>query len=173
MNIKTRRAFLACCLLLFSVACAADTVTVTRVIDGDSLVVFDGDSEIVVRLIGVDTPESRNSPKAKRDAEQWGVPVEEILEAGREASAFTASICPPGIAVTLPAADRKRDLYGRFLAYVILPDGRCINEVLVRMGYATVYRQEKFERKADYVEAERVAMGRNRKFWKSIWRNAK
>ena len=30
----------------------------------------------------------------------------------------------------------ERDRYGRFLAYVYLPDGRMLNEVLVEEGYA-------------------------------------
>ncbi|MGB4815881.1 MAG: thermonuclease family protein, partial [Ferruginibacter sp.] len=31
------------------------------------------------------------------------------------------------------------DLYGRTLAYVLLPDGSCLNETLIRAGYAKPY----------------------------------
>lgn len=34
---------------------------------------------------------------------------------------------------------KKTDKYGRLLAYVWLSDGRMLNEVLIREGYAQVY----------------------------------
>jgi len=56
-------------LFLFTSAAFAETYTVERVIDGDTIVVTtpEGKSE-KVRLIGIDTPESRPNDKAKRDA---------------------------------------------------------------------------------------------------------
>lgn len=165
--------FLMFGVLFLSAAVAADGASVTRIIDGDTIVVFTGAEEIIVRLIGVDTPESKNNAKAKKDAELWGVTVEEVVFAGKEASLFTASICPPGITVTIPDADRKRDRYGRLLAYAILPDGQCLNEILIRMGYGLAYRQEKFAKKAAYVEAEQYARQQRLNFWATVWRNAK
>ena len=95
-------------------------VTVTRVVDGDTLAV----GEERVRLIGVDTPE----------AVRPGAPVECF---GRAASAFTERLVE-GRRVRLELDVERRDRYGRLLAYVHrADDGRFVNAALVREGYAT------------------------------------
>lgn len=70
------RVFLLFTFLCASVAVASETATVTRVVDGDTLVVDIAGKEERVRLIGVDTPETVHPKK----------PVEYF---GKEASAFT------------------------------------------------------------------------------------
>ena len=54
-------------ILLIATAAFAETYTVERVIDGDTIVVTtpEGKSE-KVRLIGIDTPESKPNAKAKK-----------------------------------------------------------------------------------------------------------
>ena len=95
------------------------------VVDGDTVdVVIDGEEERV-RLIGIDTPESRveNGPP-------------ECF--GPEASTFTAELLPAGTDVRLERDVVGRDDYGRLLAYVYrLDDGVFVNEAIVRQGYAT------------------------------------
>jgi len=67
------------------------TATVVRVIDGDTLKVeFQGQKESI-RLIGIDTPESRANPKAKRDAQRSGEDIKRIIAMGGKATAFTKS----------------------------------------------------------------------------------
>ena len=94
---------------------------VTRVVDGDTLVVSTVGK---VRLIGIDTPETVHPSK----------PVEWM---GREASDATKRFAL-GKSVRLETDVQKRDRYGRLLAYVWLPDGSMLNEVLVKEGYANV-----------------------------------
>ena len=48
------------------------------------------------------------------------------------------SLVPVGAVMTLERDVSERDRYGRLLRYVYLPDGRMLNEVLVRDGYATL-----------------------------------
>jgi micrococcal nuclease len=98
----------------------AREVRVTRVIDGDTFVVA-GDER--VRLIGVDTPETRRP----------GSPVECF---GRRASAMTRRLVE-GRRVRLELDVEPRDRYGRLLAYVRRSDGLFVNAELVRRGYAT------------------------------------
>ncbi len=89
-------------------------------IDGDTVVItppIDGIAD--VRLIGIDTPEVLG------DAEPYG----------KEASAFTRRVLA-GKRVTLEFVVERVDKYGRLLAYVWLPDGTMVNELLVRKGYA-------------------------------------
>jgi micrococcal nuclease len=95
-------------------------VTVTRVVDGDTVEIspaVEGVSE--VRLIGVDTPETKD-------------PSEEVEQFGPEASEFaTARLQGQQIAVELDAG--TTDSYGRLLAYVYLGD-EMFNETLVEEG---------------------------------------
>jgi micrococcal nuclease len=96
---------------------------VTRVVDGDTIVVDDGER---VRLIGIDTPES-----VKPDS-----PVECF---GLEASRRLSQLLPVGIRVDLVADVEPTDRYDRTLAYVYLPDGRFVNGLLVSEGFAFAY----------------------------------
>jgi len=91
--------------------------TVQRVIDGDTFVC--GDDERV-RLLLVNTPEMSDEPL------------------GRLAREFVLGVMPPGARVRLELDVQERDRYGRLLAYVWLPDGRMLNRVLARNGYAQV-----------------------------------
>ena len=98
------------------------TVTVTRVVDGDTIDIspsVKGRSR--VRLIGMDTPEVYFGTQPY----------------GPEASAFAKRELD-GQEVELELDVQKIDPYGRLLAYVYLPDGSMFNETLLREGYAQV-----------------------------------
>lgn len=96
-------------------------VEVRRVVDGDTLEVTGGER---VRLIGVDTPESV-------------APNRPVGCFGREASAFTARLLPPGTEVRLVGDVEQRDRFGRLLAYVYRrSDGLFVNAELLRQGFA-------------------------------------
>ena len=99
---------------------------VVRVVDGDTIVVRLAGIEENVRLLGIDTPESVD-PRS---------PVECF---GKEASAQTASLLPPGTQVRLVRDVEARDRYARLLAYVYrADDGAFVNLQLVQDGYAGV-----------------------------------
>ena len=105
---------------------------VSDVVDGDTIKVVVRGFETTVRLVGIDTPETRDPRK----------PVQCF---GPEASARAKALLPLGRPVTLvtdPTQDR-RDRYDRLLAYVYRP-GRSgpegsVNFALVATGYAKVY----------------------------------
>ena len=98
------------------------TARVERVIDGDTIQVrFEGNS-YTVRLMGVDTPETKHSTKA-------------VEYFGREASAFTkAHLEGKTVALVRDSAGDSTDRYGRLLRYVYL-DGDNFNARLIREGY--------------------------------------
>jgi micrococcal nuclease len=96
---------------------------VTRVIDGDTIVVHIGGRDENVRLIGIDTPETHKP----------GTPVECY---GPEASAHLAELIPPGSRVRLERDRDARDVYGRLLAYVYRDDGLFLELAMVRDGFA-------------------------------------
>ena len=122
-------------LLTFGLACVAcgsspptdsATPTVVRVVDGDTVIVRAGGSEESVRLIGVDTPETKH-------------PTKPVQCFGKEASAFTASVLPPGTVVRLERDVEERDRYDRLLVYLYrVDDGTFINLELARQGFAGV-----------------------------------
>ena len=126
------------------------TVTVVRVIDGDTIdVQIDGTIERV-RFILVDTPEVFSGVECY----------------GREASARTVALLPVGSTVTLERDVSERDRFGRLLRYVYLADGRMLNELLVAEGFATVATFPPDLRYLDrFREAESVARAELRGLW--------
>ena len=103
----------------------AANATVDRVIDGDTIDAIIGDDEVRVRLIGIDTPETK-----KPD-----FPVECY---GPEATAFTESLLPVGTPIRIERDTVNRDDFGRLLGYVYrAEDGVFVNYEAIRQGYAT------------------------------------
>ncbi len=113
-------------------------VKVARIVDGDTIVVYYQGKYEKVRLIGIDTPESRNNYKTRRDSRRSGIAIKEIIRQGRAATRFVKSVVKKGDFVKIEFDVRLRDRYKRLLAYVYLMDGKMLNEVIIRSGYASV-----------------------------------
>lgn len=100
---------------------------VTSVVDGDTIVVRIAGRDEVVRLIGIDTPETVD-PR---------VPVECF---GAEAAAHLGELIPPGTEVRLVRDVEVRDRYDRLLAYVYrTSDDVHVNLAMVEEGFAAAY----------------------------------
>lgn len=89
-----------------------EEVSLIRVVDGDTIKVQVNGEACTVRLIGIDCPESVHPDPSKNS------------EAGRRASAYTASLLKEGQHVYLQKDVSETDRYGRLLRYVwlSLPD---------------------------------------------------
>ncbi len=127
--------------------------TVTRAVDGDTLdVSIDGHPEIV-RLIGVDTPETHDPRKA-------------VQCFGQAAAAHTKALAE-GKPVRLEAdpQDSNRDKYKRLLRYVYLPDGTLLNATLIKDGYAFAYTVFPFAKLEEFRGYEQLARSANRGLW--------
>jgi len=121
---------------------------VTRVVDGDTIVLSNGER---VRYIGIDTPETKHPKK----------PVQYF---GREASAYNKSLVEHKM-VRLEFDVDKRDKYGRLLAYVYVGD-TFVNAKLVEEGYAQVYTFPPNVKYADlFLKLQREARENNRGLW--------
>lgn len=116
------------------IAPTEESYYVERVVDGDTLKLSNKER---VRLIGVDTPEVHYSDKLVRDAKKSGKDVKTIQALGERASNFTKSLCA-NKKVRLEFDVRKKDKYGRLLAYVYLEDGTFVNARIIEEGYAQV-----------------------------------
>ncbi len=140
---------------------------VVKVYDGDTFRCrLKNGEEVKVRLIGVDTPESRPNRKAYRDAMRERVSVQHIVRLGKKATEFTRRLIPPGTVVYLETDVQIHDKYGRLLAYVYLPDGRMLNEVLLEEGYAKMMTIPPNVRYVErFREAQRRAIREGRGLW--------
>lgn len=130
--------------------------TVVRVVDGDTVRVVSRGFETPVRLIGIDTPETRH-------------PDEPVQCFGPQATAAAARLLPPGRRVRLVTDDTQatRDRYGRLLAYVRTGGGPSVNLRLVRGGFAKVYVYGgvRFRHTGSFLRAERAAREARRGLW--------
>jgi micrococcal nuclease len=133
--------------------------TVTKVVDGDTLDIdaMDGNRLTTrIRLIGVDTPETKKP----------GTPV---MYYGPEASEY-ARVMADGKLVTvwLDTISATRDRYGRLLAYVRLPDGRVLNELLLSEGYGYAYTVFKHGYSQKYLQLEASAKRAKKGLWAAV-----
>ncbi len=126
-----------------------DVVKVKRVVDGDTLLLTGGER---VRLIGVDTPETKHPQK----------PVERF---GKEAHLFTKRIVE-GKEVRLEYDWQRKDRYGRLLAYVYLMDGTFLNAEIIKQGYGFAYPKYPFKYLEEFRRYERETRENNRKLWR-------
>ena len=130
--------------------CFADkSVFVRHVIDGDTIVLKKGTK---VRYRGINSPEIPHEDTP-------GEPM------GWEATRRNRQLVQ-GRTVRLVQDDEKRDRFDRLLAYVFLPDGRMVNEILVREGLAFICFSEKgspFSKRL--LAAQREAIDAGRGIW--------
>jgi endonuclease YncB( thermonuclease family) len=101
-------------------AASAQTITsvkVKKIIDGDTILVVNGQGNIKVRLWGIDTPEYRQ-PYSKA------------------AARFTRKLLQN---TTVDLIVKDWDDYGRMVALVKMADGQSVNELLIKSGYAWVH----------------------------------
>ena len=137
-----------------ALAQTSQSVTVERVVDGDTIEVNPTLSWTEdVRLLGVDTPETVD-------------PNEPVEPYGPEASTFTKQQLE-GERVTLIFDQEKTDQYRRTLAYVrISSQSETFNETLLRQGYAQLYvvpPNDRFE--ARFSQAQDQARQAQRGIW--------
>lgn len=138
-----------CLLALLPLRSYAETYKVKHVVDGDTLLLANGE---YVRLIGVDTPETKHPQK----------PVERF---GKEAHLFTKKMVE-GKEVRLEFDWKRRDKYGRLLAYVYLVDGTFLNAEIVKQGYGFAYTKYPFKYLDEFRRYEKEARENGRGLWR-------
>lgn len=116
---------------------------VVGVKDGDTIVLLVNGEEVTVRLYGVDTPE-KNQPY------------------GQRAKQYTSDqVFGKNVRLII----NNKDRYGRTVGTIILPDGRSLNEELIRNGFAWHYKE--YSKDKNLANAEVDA----RRFKRGLWQD--
>jgi micrococcal nuclease len=138
-----------------SIPQAGELRKVVRVVDGDTIVVSPKEK---VRLIGVNTPETKDPKKA-------------VECFGKEATQFTRdAVEGKTVRLVLDKVNAKRqhkDKYRRTLAYAYLADGTMLNAELIRQGYAPAEIRFPFRYLSEFRELERAARAEALGLWSS------
>jgi micrococcal nuclease len=102
----------------------AGRAEVIEIVDGDTFVARIGGRDETIRMLGIDTPETKH-------------PTDPVECFGPEATARLEALLPVGTGVRLERDREARDRYGRLLAYVYRePDGLFVNLTMVDGGLA-------------------------------------
>jgi endonuclease YncB( thermonuclease family) len=138
------------------------TFTVVNVVDGDTLDIDipDGEYENTrIRLIGVDTPETKN-------------PRVEQMYYGPQASDYVRQIAlDKKVRVIIDSISSARDKYNRLLAYIQFEDGNMLNEMIIKngFGYADLrFAHSRFEK---YTATQSQAVKNKIGLWKNVQKN--
>lgn len=127
---------------------------VLSVIDGDTLWLGIGPTRTKVRLIGIDTPETVD-------------PRKPIGCFGPEASARAKDLLTGRqVYLEYDKSQGRRDMYGRTLGYIWLPDGRQFNEEMIATGFGREYT---FGRPYAHQQAFRQAQSTARASRAGLW----
>ena len=153
---------LALCLLLATTTHSAELAgRVVWVYDGDTLKIEDIGK---VRLIGIDTPESKASSRDRFYTKKYPITAKKLRKIARQAKNYNIQNVKDR-RVTLELDHVHRDKYDRLLAYVYLPDGRILNRILLQKGLASVFRRYDFRYKKDFLKIEKKAQKKQLGLW--------
>ena len=114
---------------------------VVAVKDGDTIELLRNGQTIKVRLYGVDSPEK-------------------VQDYGQRARQFTSDLA---FGKTVRLIAHNTDRYGRTVGTIILPDGRNLNEELVKNGYAWHYKAYSKDKNLANLEADA------RRYKRGLW----
>ncbi len=122
-----------------------DSVTLVKVIDGDTIEVNINGKNERIRYIGIDTPEmDDNRPDIKCFAE--------------EAKSRNAELLNASFTLESDSSQTDRDKYNRLLRYVILNDGSNVSEILIEEGHGYEYTYDiPYKYQSEFKNAQKSA----------------
>ena len=132
----------------------AINATMVSVVDGDTIEVNIKGHRERVRLIGIDTPETKK-------------PNTPVQCYGPEATKFTKSLLPSDTPLHLERDVVARDDFGRMLAYVyVAGDGEFVNLTIITRGFARPLTiPPNSSHSNELIEAARIAEAGNIGLW--------
>ena len=144
-------------------ACNYEDILVRRAVDGDTLVLENGQR---ARLIGIDTPEIHMSNRLYQQAQRSKTDIQTIMSLGREAYRFTRDLVE-GKRVRVEFDVEKYDKYDRLLCYVYLRDGTFVNAKIIQEGYASLLT---IPPNVKYVDLFRALFQEAREETRGLWK---
>ncbi|MCA9379709.1 thermonuclease family protein [Candidatus Dojkabacteria bacterium] len=131
--------------------------TLDSIVDGDTIKVSDAEGFYTVRLIGIDTPETKD-------------PRKEIECFGEEATLYlTKLIGNQKLILKSDSTQDDIDRYGRYLRYAFLKDGTNINKKMIEDGYAYEYTYSKpYYYQNEFINAQDSAQNGQLGLWSGV-----
>ena len=132
--------------------------------DGDTIkLTFDG-KLTTIRLIGIDTFESRKNNKAYRQAYEHGITIEEVVLRGKRAKTYIQKKLSKRVKLYMEYDEELLDRYDRTLGYVWFSDYEMLNMDIICDGYAmplTIKPNDKYAKafKSCYEKAKKKEVG--------------
>lgn len=133
---------------------------VVKVVDGDTIDIDIPDvnhNHTRIRLWGIDTPETKSQ-------------YSNVMYFGPEAVEFTTKSALRRQVTIYLEEQNTRGKYGRLLAYVQLPDGRFLNEVLLAEGFAYADVRFRHSLYQKYKQLESSARRQQKGLWEDVTR---
>jgi len=113
----------------------ADAVQ-AKIVDGDTIKLeFDGIQKSI-RLIGIDSFETHSSQKAKAQAYDYGITLEEVISRGKRAKTYIKEKLSKRVKFYMEYDEDFLDRYDRTLGYVWFSDDEMLNLDIICDGYA-------------------------------------
>jgi len=118
-----------------------------RIVDGDTIIVKNkGEKKVRIRMIGIDTPESK---KANTPIQPFALEASHAL---KDLLKNQKTVC-----LLEDEIGDKYDKYSRKLSYVFTTDGKDINGEMLKIGLARGYFYFPFARKSEFRSFEKLA----------------
>ncbi len=132
-----------------------NNLIIKKFVDGDGIILEEIISKKVfeVRFLGIDAPEMSYCNKIKKDEKELHIPAALLIKLGFLSLNFLKNQVNQGDVCTLIQEQNNLiDKYGRHLGYLVLNDGRILNEIMIKEGYAKPYNEVFCEKLPMYQE---------------------
>jgi micrococcal nuclease len=144
---------------------------IKNVVDGDGMIVSNifNKKETEIRLLGIDAPEIKDCRKLRQDERELHLPGQLLIELGYMSKNYLHQLLPKETAITfITEVDNEVDLFGRTLAYVFTNEETCINEILIKEGYAKPYTKYYSTQLSSYQQLNFIAKTQNKGLYEKV-----
>jgi micrococcal nuclease len=112
---------------------------VVNVVDGDGMILknIHTNNTIEIRMYGIDAPEIKKCRKLFEDEKKAHVPGQLLIKLGYISMKYLKELAPIGANCTIGfEKGNSTDFYNRQLAFVFTNENICLNEIMIREGFA-------------------------------------
>ncbi len=128
---------------------------VTSVVDGDTIKVEMGETTETIRLLAIDTPETKDP---RKEVQCFGIEAANKME---------ELVLNQNVRLEKDTQQGDRDSFGRLLRYVYLENNTFVNAEMVKHGYAFAYTQKPSDKAEEFVAYENEARTNRTGLWGS------